>query len=175
MGSARPRWPRCDVPASCPRHKQPRTDSRRLWLREEGRAVLIARTAAIQAVPSGLEAGATSEVRIVRKWHVPGSSCAATICHPKGQKRQNALSREVIESKGQRKAILHTKAERLLKTEVLTKLHITAKAHGHSVRQEAVRNDEARCPKSVVRSAVTPVERPVTSRKGCRVPGTILE
>ena len=36
------------------------------------------------------------------------------------QKRQFALSREVIENKGRRKAILQAKAERLLKTDPLT-------------------------------------------------------
>jgi hypothetical protein len=82
----------------------------RLWLREEGRAVLMARSAAIQATLSGLDAGATTKFRTVPRRPVPGSSHAATLCHWKGQKRQNALSREVIESKGQKEEILHTKA-----------------------------------------------------------------
>ena len=32
---------------------------------------------------------------------------ATTLCHPNEQKRQNALSREVIENKGTKKGVLH--------------------------------------------------------------------
>ena len=66
-----------------------------LWPKAEdadGRADLIARSAASKAVPCRLEARATLEIRTVPKWRVHGSSCAATLCHAKGRKRQNGLS-----------------------------------------------------------------------------------
>jgi hypothetical protein len=43
---------------------------------------------------------------------------AATLCHTNGQKRQFALSREVIENKGTRKPVLHFQSREVIENKV---------------------------------------------------------